>query len=260
MTPIAAVTGAASGIGFATTRKLLGEGWTVVALDISASQLAAARDTFSNFASQLTTLVCDVASPEQVESVFAQIKSRYSRINALVCCAGVLRLGSLESMAVDEFDLVFNVNTRGPWLCARAALPLLKPAAAAGEAARIVLLSSIAALRPKIGGGAYAGSKAALSQLTRVLAVECGASGVLVNAIAPGTVDTPMIRAVSSPSSQRGDYRPSGASPLGRVAMPEDVASVVWFLLGDDARYITGTTIPVDGGTSAAFVPPTSGG
>jgi NAD(P)-dependent dehydrogenase (short-subunit alcohol dehydrogenase family) len=259
MTTVAAITGAASGIGLATTRRLLSEGWTVVALDISESQLVAAREILSNYADRLTTLVCDVASPAQVDSVFAQIKSRHSSINALICCAGVLRLGALESMAVEEFDLVFNVNTRGPWLCARAALPLLKPAAAAGQAARIVLLSSIAALRPKIGGGAYAGSKAALSQLTRVLAVECASSGVLVNAIAPGTVDTPMIRAVSNPA-QTGQYRPSGASPLGRVAIPDDVASVVWFLLGDDARYITGTTIPVDGGTSAAFVPPTAGG
>jgi NAD(P)-dependent dehydrogenase (short-subunit alcohol dehydrogenase family) len=259
MTAIAAITGAASGIGLATTRRLLSEGWAVIALDISENQLAAARETLINHADRLTTLVCDVASAAQVESAFAQIKSRHSSINALICCAGVLRLGALESMAVEEFDLVFNVNTRGPWLCARAALPLLKPAAAAGQAARIVLLSSIAALRPKIGGGAYAGSKAALSQLTRVLAVECASSGVLVNAIAPGTVDTPMIRAVSNPA-QTGQYRPSGASPLGRVAIPDDVASVVWFLLGDDARYITGTTIPVDGGTSAAFVPPAAGG
>jgi NAD(P)-dependent dehydrogenase (short-subunit alcohol dehydrogenase family) len=259
MTAIAAITGAASGIGLATTRRLLSEGWTVIALDISEKQLAAAREALAEYADRLTTLVCDVASAAQVETVFAQIKSRHPVINALICCAGVLRLGALETMPVEEFDLVFSVNTRGPWLCARAALPLLKPAAAAGQAARIVLLSSIAALRPKIGGGAYAGSKAALSQLTRVLAVECGGSGVLVNAIAPGTVDTPMIRAVSNPA-QTGQYRPSGASPLGRVAMPEDVASVVWFLLGDEARYVTGTTIPVDGGTSAAFVPPGAGG
>jgi NAD(P)-dependent dehydrogenase (short-subunit alcohol dehydrogenase family) len=259
MTAIAAITGAASGIGLATARKLLREGWTVIALDISERQLAAAREALSENADRLVTLVCDVGSQAQVEAAFAQIRSRHASINALICCAGVLRLGSLETMAVEEFDLVFNINTRGPWLCARAALPLLKPAAAAGQPARIVLLSSIAALRPKIGGGAYAASKAALSQLTRVLAVECAASGVLVNAIAPGTVDTPMIHAVSDPA-RTGQYRPSGASPLGRVAEADDVASVVWFLLGDDARYITGTTIPVDGGTIAAFVPPTASG
>jgi len=257
MTSIAVITGAASGIGLASARRLLDEGWIVIALDISESRLTAMRETLSNFADRLVTLACDVASPAQVESVFAQIESRHSGINALICCAGILRLGSLEDMPVEEFDMVFKVNTRGPWLCARAALSPLKRAAASGQAARIVFLSSIAALRPKIGGGAYAGSKAALSQLARVLAVECAGSGILVNAIAPGTVDTPMIHAVSDPV-RTGQYRPSGASPLGRVAMPDDVASVVWFLLGNDARYITGTTIPVDGGTIAAFVPPAS--
>ena len=259
MTLVATVTGAASGIGLATTQRLLSEGWTVFALDISQEQLAAAHKAFAKYADRLVTLVCDVTSAQQVDAAFAQIKARSPTLNALICCAGVLRLGSLETMPIEAFDLVFSVNTRGPWLCARAALPQLKGTASAGAPARIVLLSSIAAIRPKIGGGCYAASKAALSQLTRVLAVECGASGVLVNAIAPGTVDTPMIRAIGK-SSESGQYRPSGASPLGRVAMAEDVASVVWFLLGDDARYITGTTIPVDGGTSAAFVPPPTGG
>jgi len=258
MTSVAVVTGAASGIGLATTRRLLSEGWAVIALDIAESQLAAARTSLSDGASRLTTMVCDVSSTAHVEKVFGQIKSTHPVINALICCAGILRLGALESMAVEEFDRVFSVNTRGPWLCARAALPLLKPAAAAGQAARIVFMSSIAAIRPKTGGGAYAGSKAALSQLTRVLGVECGKYGILVNAIAPGTVDTPMIRNIGS-TSQMGQYRPSGDSPLGRVATPDDIASVVWFLLGENARYITGTTIPADGGTSAAFVPPGTG-
>jgi hypothetical protein len=125
----------------------------------------------------------------------------------------------------------------------------------AGARGRVVFVSSAAAIRPKIGNGAYAASKAALTHLARILAVECAPNGVLVNAVAPGTVDTPMIHAASNPA-ETGRYRLSGLSPLGRIAQPEDVARVIRFLLGDDAGYVTGTTIPVDGGTSAAFVPP----
>ena len=91
--------------------------------------------------------------------------------------------------------------------------------------------------------------------MTRVLAAELGPVPVLVNALAPGTVDTPMIRAVGDPAVS-GRYRPSGKSPLGRIATVEDVVDVIGFLLSDAARYVTGTTIPVDGGTQAAFVPP----
>jgi NAD(P)-dependent dehydrogenase (short-subunit alcohol dehydrogenase family) len=121
-----------------------------------------------------------------------------------------------------------------------------------------VLLSSVAALRPKIHSGAYAASKAAVSQLTRVIAAEVAGSGVLVNALAPGTVDTPMIQAVSDPAKS-GRYRPSGVSPVGRIATPDDVVDVMQFLLSDAARYVTGTTIPVDGGTQAAFIPAPGG-
>jgi NAD(P)-dependent dehydrogenase (short-subunit alcohol dehydrogenase family) len=130
---------------------------------------------------------------------------------------------------------------------------VLRKAARPDHPARIVLLSSVAALRPKIVSGAYAASKAAVSQLCRVMAVEWAPSGVLVNALAPGTVDTPMIHAVSDPATSQG-YRPSGVSPIGRIAQPDDVVGVITFLLSDAARYVTGTTIPVDGGTQAAFI------
>jgi 3-oxoacyl-[acyl-carrier protein] reductase len=89
------------------------------------------------------------------------------------------------------------------------------------------------------------------------MAAEWAASGVLVNALAPGTVDTPMVHAVSDPAMSKG-YRPLGVSPVGRIAQPDDVVDVMMFLLSDAARYVTGTTIPVDGGTQAAFVPPGS--
>jgi NAD(P)-dependent dehydrogenase (short-subunit alcohol dehydrogenase family) len=242
----AVVTGAASGIGAATTAMLLADGWCVYGLDLTSAGLESGE--------RFTPLPCDVRDAEQVVTSFAAAARTAPRLNALVACAGVLRAGRMEAMSVEDFDLIFDVNMRGAWLCAKHALPALKAAAAAGEIARIVFLSSIAALRPKVNGGIYAASKAAVSQMTRVLAVECAPHGVLVNAIAPGTVDTPMIRPAMG--RNMSGYRPSGDSPLGRIAQPEDIACMVRLLLSEDAAYVTGATIPVDGGTSAAFVPP----
>jgi NAD(P)-dependent dehydrogenase (short-subunit alcohol dehydrogenase family) len=190
-----------------------------------------------------------------VVAAFAEIGFVTQSLNALICCAGVLRTGLMENMTVEDFDLVLNVNTRGTFLCAQQALPLLRRAATPDNPSRVILLSSLAALRPKIVSGAYAASKSAVSQLCRVMAAEWAPSGVLVNALAPGTVDTPMVRAVSDPAASKG-YRPSGVSPVGRIAQPDDVVDVMTFLLSAAARYVTGTTIPVDGGTQAAFIPP----
>ncbi len=251
----AAITGAASGIGQAASRRLLEQGWTVFGLDNEASRLDAAAAGFATFQDRFKPLACDVTDATRVVAAFAEIGFVVPALDALVCCAGVLRTGPMESMTIEDFDLVLNVNTRGTFLCAREALPLLRKAAQPDQPARVVLLSSIAALRPKISSGAYAASKAAVSQLCRVMAAEWAPYGVLVNALAPGTVDTPMVRAVSDPSTSKG-YRPSGDSPLGRIAQPDDVVDVLGFLLSGAARYVTGTTIPVDGGTQAAFIPP----
>ena len=184
------------------------------------------------------------------------MQKNQQKINALIACAGVLKLGTLEDMSTEDFDAVFDINVRGLWLSAREALPFLKNAASRGELSRVILLSSVSALRPKIDSGAYSASKAAVSQLTRVLSVECAKYGITVNAIAPGTVNTPMVNKKSTPQSQ-GNWRPSGPSPLGRIAEPSDIANVIEFLLSKEASYVTGTTIPVDGGTQAAFIPPT---
>jgi len=245
MTRTVAITGAASGIGKAAARRLASQGWEVFALDIA--PITAAPN--------VTPLTCDVSDTAGVSTAFERVAARARKLDALICCAGILRIGPLAEMPVEEFDRVFAINTRGTWLCAKAAFPLLTAAAQPGTPARVVFLSSVAALRPKISSGAYAASKAAVSQLTRVLGVEWAEHGILVNALAPGTVDTPMIHAVSDPT-KAGRYRPSGTSPIGRIASPDDVVDVIGFLLSDAARYITGTTIPVDGGTQAAFVPP----
>jgi NAD(P)-dependent dehydrogenase (short-subunit alcohol dehydrogenase family) len=253
MTKIAAITGAASGIGQAACRRLLHAGWTVYGLDNARDRLDAVAAGEARF----RPLLCDVSDAARVGAVFREIAASSPALNALVTCAGVLRTSLMEDMPIEDFDLVLNVNTRGTFLCAQQALPLLRAGATPDNPSRVVMLSSVAALRPKIVSGAYAASKAAVSQLCRVMAAEWAPSGVLVNALAPGTVDTPMVAAVADPLSSKG-YRPSGVSPIGRIAQPDDVVDVMMFLLSDAARYVTGTTIPVDGGTQAAFIPPGS--
>jgi NAD(P)-dependent dehydrogenase (short-subunit alcohol dehydrogenase family) len=258
MTKVAAITGGASGIGRGTAKRLLDEGWTVVALDVAERGLAALEAELARFGPRLETLVCDVTSAESVAEAFRDIGRRHGRLNGLVASAGVLRIGTLASMSVEDFDLLFDVNVRGLWLSAREAMPLLKAAGAKGEIARVVLLASISGIRHKIDSGAYAATKAAVIALTKVLAVESAPYKVLVNAIAPATVETPMTEPYLKPSAASNTrYRTSGTSPLGRIAQPEDMAAVIRFLLSEDAGYVNGAVIPVDGGTVAAFVPPT---
>ena len=255
MSRIVAITGGASGIGRGTVDRLLDEGWTVIAIDRDEAGLEKLRRDHPANADRLSTQVCDVTSAEGVTIAFQCIGRRFGRLNGLVCSAGVLRIGALDTMSVDDFDQLFAVNVRGLWLCAREAMPLLK-LAGADDIARVVFLASISGIRHKVESGAYAATKSAVIALTKVMAVECAPYKVLVNAVAPATVDTPMVRPHLNPGSNTR-YRTSGTSPLGRIAQPEDVAAVIAFLLSKDASYVNGTVIPVDAGTVAAYVPPT---
>ena len=241
MDKIAVVTGAASGIGESTAKRLRNAGWTVVALDLRLDGDGQ----------------CDVGDVESVNAAFERIGARFGYVDALVCSAGTLKIGALADMAPEDFDQLYRINTRGAWLCARQAIPLMRKSPNRQLFPRIVFVGSISGIRPKIGNGAYAAQKAALHTLTGVLAAELGPEGILVNAVAPGTVDTPMIRAMSDPAKS-GRYRPSGLSPLGRVANPDDIAAVIEFCLNAQANYVTGAVIPVDGGTRAAYVPPSA--
>jgi NAD(P)-dependent dehydrogenase (short-subunit alcohol dehydrogenase family) len=254
-----AITGAASGIGREACRTLVAMGWKVYALDVvqTALDALAAEHAQAGAPGSIVALHCDVSDAASVEAAFAEVSRQTSRLDAMICSAGVLRTGPLLDMSVEDFDKVFAVNTRGPWLCAKAAAPLLQAGASAHDPSRLVMVGSIASLRPKTGGGTYAASKSALSRLVRVLAVELAERHILVNAVAPGTVDTPMIATVGGPTSnaQGAAYKPSGTSPLGRVAQPIDIVNVMLMLLRPEMNYVTGTWLPVDGGTSAAFVP-----
>ncbi len=207
------VTGANSGIGLRCCEELLAAGHLVFALDRDLDAVSA----IAGGAGEMVTIRCDLLAEAQVAEAFATVARRVDRLDGLVCSAGVLRTGRLVEMSVADFDLVFGVNTRGAWLCAKAATDLLTRSGDEATSGRIVMVASIAAIRPKINGGAYAASKAALAQLTKVLAVELAALGIRVNAVAPATVDTPMIRSAAKDGS---GYKPSGLSPIGRIAEP----------------------------------------
>lgn len=241
------VTGAASGIGAAVAAKLARD-WQVIGLDQAfADGSAEGRDGMLRYR-------CDVADEASVRASFSGIEAQHGSVDAIVCAAGVLVTGGLMDMPVADFDRLFNINTRGAWLTARSGVELMRKRPAGAAGGRVVFLGSISGIRPKVGGGAYGAQKSALHVLCGVMAAELAGEGILVNAVAPGTVDTPMIQAVASQGAGLS-YRPSGTSPLGRVAQPEDVANVIEFLLGEQSSYVTGTVLPVDGGTRAAFVP-----
>lgn len=246
------ITGAGSGIGQHIACALAGQGWRVFAMDRSEDSLNATWSLLAGEASDRFRLLrCDVANSADVKRAFEEVRSQTEGLDALICSAGILRPGFLSDMSEDDFDALFDVNTKGTWLCARAAVPLLAKRAGGGAPTRMVLVGSMAALRPKVKGGAYAASKIAVSYLGRVLAVELGPRNILVNIIAPSTVDTPMTQALQSLPG----YKLSGPSPLGRVATPEDVTGVVEFLLSPAANYVSGAVVPIDGAMSAAFVP-----
>ena len=149
---------------------------------------------------------------------------------------------------------MMGVNVKGPWLMVRESVHLLKKNSTPDSPTRVVFVGSISGIRPKVGAGFYGASKAALHVLTGVLAVELAADGILVNAVAPGTVDTPMISAATK-TGAAATYKPSGESPLGRIATVDDVANVILLFLDNSTKYVTGTVLPVDGGTRAAFLP-----
>ena len=244
----AVVAGSAGGIGGECARMLLAQGWEVFGLDVREHETTMVSDAPGTFA----PIRCDVSDVASVEAAFATIAARTSMLNALVCCTGIIRVGALDQMTVEAFDAIFAVNVRGPWLCARAAVPMLEAGSSSSDPSRVIFLSSVAAFRPKLNGGAYAATKAALETITRAFAGELAPRGILVNAVAPGPVDTPFVKQASA-SAPSGSYKPGGQSPipLGRMASSRDVVNLMKFLLSNDSNNLVGSIVTTDGGVSA---------
>ena len=243
---VALVTGAARGIGLATARRFLIEGWQVALLDIEGELL---RDAVASLAlpDRTLALYCDVSDSAAVTAAFTATAIRCGRLEALVNYAGVAVFGPAMDTSEIDWNRILAVNLTGPFLCTKAAVPLMREHGGGA----IVNITSISGLRASTLRVAYGTSKAALAHLTKQLAVELAQSGIRVNAVAPGPVETAMAKAVHTPEI-RADYH--DAIPLNRYGLEEELAESVFFLCSDRASYITGQLLAVDGGFEAAGI------
>jgi NAD(P)-dependent dehydrogenase (short-subunit alcohol dehydrogenase family) len=245
----AAVTGAGSGNGKAIAETLLAQGASVAVLDIDPDSL---KDLTYRFP-RAAAVEADVADQASVRTAAASIGKEFGRLDLLVNNAGIVRSTNFQDLPLEEWDQVFAVNSTGPFLMSQAFMPLLRAGATArGEkaTAAVVNITSVEAHIVISSSGHpqvhYNASKGALLQLTRALAVECAGDRVRVNAVAPGFIETPFTRAVlDDPGVVKWLLE---RTPLGRVGQPEDVANAVSFLGSDEASWITGATLFVDGG------------
>lgn len=233
---VAVVTGAGSGIGLATARMLAGQGCSVVAADLR-------REAVEPLEAELGAVAVagDVSDPAGAGAIVAAARDSFGCLDVLVCCAGVYETSSYDSLDAAGWDRVLDVNLRGSFLCAQAAMPVM------GENGwgRIVLLSSIAALTGGVAAGpAYVASKAGVMGLTRSLAHAGGPLGITVNCLNPGIIETPMTAAIDA------DERVAMAArtPVRRNGRPEDVAGVIVFLASEAAGFVNGAHLSVNGG------------
>jgi len=232
---VALVTGAARGQGAAIVKRLHEDGFRVAACDLLVDDLTATVESVGREAA--IAIALDVTSEDQWQAAVAAAIDRFGSLTTLVNNAGVLHGASLADETAAGFEGSWRVNCLGPFLGTRAVLPYLRKA----ECAAIVNTCSTGAIRPFPNHAAYGSSKWALRGLTQVAAAELAPSGIRVNAVFPGPIETPML-------DEATQERLAGRSVLGRLGKPMEIADAVAFLVSEHASFITGSELVVDGG------------
>jgi NAD(P)-dependent dehydrogenase (short-subunit alcohol dehydrogenase family) len=243
---VAIVTGGASGIGCAVAERLVAEGARVVVGDLDEAGLA---DVAASLGEMAAGCVCDVTDPVGPDALVALAVERFGRLDIAVANAGGGTAAALVGHDVDEWRRIIDLNLTGAFLTVRAA------GQAMADGGSIIVMSSLAAVQPARGQVAYCAAKAGVVALANVAALELGERSIRVNAVAPGLVETPATAAVWQVPGLLDGYCDNTA--IGDHGRPDDVAAAVAYLASDDARFVSGTTLLVDGGAHHLGYPDT---
>ncbi len=242
---IVIVTGASSGIGRATALKFASQGARVALVARSGDKLAEVAQAITDADGQALTLAADVTDAAQVERVVRETVETWGGIDVLINAAGIIALGTIESTSLSDWDYMMNLNARAPFYLMQCAMPHL-----AQRQGNVVNVSSVTGVRAFPGVLAYCASKAAVDQLTHCVALEMASQGVRVNAVNPGVVVTQLHRSGGMKEQAYAAFLEHSKTthPLGRVGQPQEVAELIYFLASPQAAWITGVSVPIDGG------------
>ena len=248
---VAVVTGSATGIGAATVRRFAAEGASVACLDINEGDNAATAEAARAEGVEALALVCDVRAREDQKAAFEQVMAAWGRIDVLVACAGIYVGGPLDEIPLDRWEDIVAVNLTGVLV----SNSLAAPAMTAQGRGSIINIASMAAKTSWPYSAEYSGTKSGVVGITRSAAMELGPHGITVNAVCAGNTLTDMVRKVAGEvgatvgmTAQEWLDMRADDTAVKRLARPEEIAGVVAFLASDDARYLTGQAIEVDGG------------
>jgi NAD(P)-dependent dehydrogenase (short-subunit alcohol dehydrogenase family) len=239
---VAVVTGGNSGIGLATAKRLQEEGARVA---ISGRSKKTLEDAVKTIGNGVVAIQSDVARLTDIDKLFAEVSRRLGKIDVLFVNAGVAKFAPLADTSESVFDEQFDINVKGSYFTIQKALPFLN------DGASIILNTSVVDSKGTIGASAYAATKAALRSLARTAAAELAVHGIRVNTVAPGPIETPIFGRTGLPQEAIDQFARDvvGRVPMKRFGQPEEVAAAVAFLASQDASYITGVELNVDGGT-----------
>lgn len=241
---VAIVTGAASGIGRATSLKFVEEGAKVVAVDINEEGLKETENAKAEKSEgTLQTVITDVSQSTQIKNLVDSITAEYGRIDVIFSNAAILKDGSVVNLSEKDWDAMFAVNVKGAFLLGKYGIPVMIKSGGGS----FIITASVNSFYAESDVAGYCATKGATLQLTRAMAIDHGPDKVRVNCICPGWIETPMSIPFLTENPEGREFA-GKIAPAGRIGKPEDVAAVALFLAGDEADFVTGAAYTVDGG------------